>query len=229
MQNLLELDMGYNAVTDITFIANLINLQTISLEGCEQLKNIYPLKQCKQLEHIDIGHSGVSDIGVLCFHKYLSILNIEDTQVVDLHPLQFLFWLQNLFAANSCVIDVTPLKDLIRLNFLSLKNNKIQDFSPIYHHQNYPSDENADYQLYYVEDQTEPTPQEAHFYNKITSVHNSQNSFRQIQQENKIQKFKNSFTKTTKTVISALNNVLGSYNKQAELLVQFISINTYNE
>ncbi|CAL6035540.1 leucine-rich_repeat domain-containing protein [Hexamita inflata] len=224
LQNLIMLDMGRNPIVDISFIADFVNLESLSLDGCYQLQNIEPLKNCKQLKSVDISSTGVTNIWALQFLKNLNSLTIYGAQVVDLHPLQFLFQLQDLHATEMNVIDVTPLRNLVNLDSLDVQFNKIQDFGPITHHKNYKFNEDDDNQMYYLSDQTVPTQQEVRFYNKILFVYKSQNRFRT--NKNNIRKFNRSFAETKQTVTMSLNNVLCSLNKQTELLMQFISISS---
>ncbi|CAL6054286.1 leucine-rich_repeat domain-containing protein [Hexamita inflata] len=219
--NLKELELTDNPISDITFIANLLNLEILNLQNCKQITNIIS-ENCKQLKSINISSTGVTNIWALQFLKNLNSLNIQDTQVVDLHPLQYLFQLLELYTSHS-VIDVTPLRNLVNLDSLDVQFNKIQDFSPIMLHKNYQLNEDDDNQKYYLSDQAIPTPLEVRFYNKILGIYKSQNRFRQISNGNKMQKFNETFTDTRKTVTMSLNNVIGSLNKQTELLMQFIS------
>ncbi|CAL6035548.1 leucine-rich_repeat domain-containing protein [Hexamita inflata] len=222
--NLKELELTDNPISDINFIANLLNLEILNLKNCKLLTNISPLKNFQHLQSINISSTGVTDIWTLSLLKKLNSLSIQDTQVVDLHPLQFLFQLLELNISHS-VLDLTPLQNLVNLDSLCVQFNKIQDFSPITHHKNYKfnNDDDED-QKYYLSNQTFPTPSEVRFYNKILFVHKSQNRFRT--NKNNIRKFNRSFAETKQTVTMSLNNVLCSLNKQTELLMQFISISS---
>ncbi|CAL6001549.1 Hypothetical_protein [Hexamita inflata] len=182
-------------------------------------------------------NTGVSDIWTLSFHKNLSNLSIQQTCVVDLHPLQFQFGLYNIFAANSCVIDVTPLKDLIQLRFQSLKTTKykilvlsvttrtIQVIFTI-RTTHLMSTLVADCTIYKT--RQNPLPKKFIYItksNQFTTFRTASDKYRRKLRHKTLK-----IQETKKMVKMALNNILGFYNKQAELLIHLITTdNTNNE
>ncbi|CAL6023379.1 Hypothetical_protein [Hexamita inflata] len=151
-------------------------------------------------------------------------MHVVQTNVVDIHPLQYLHNLKIIYLIEAQVIDVTPLKHL-KLYELALCCNKIQDFLPIQHHKNFYYNEpiyNESDPRYALTGQEVPTNEELKFYNKILSVHTSHKQTREIKNENRITKFRNSLTQKKSYVSVMLNNQIMKMNKEVDILVRFI-------
>ncbi|CAL6001527.1 fibronectin_type III domain-containing protein [Hexamita inflata] len=156
--------------------------------------------------------------------KDLETLYAWQTEIVDLHPLQYLHSLVHINLNESKVIDVTPLKNL-NLDELFIGANRVQSFLPIQHHKNFycyePINDEFD-PRYSLTGQEVPTVEELKFYNKILSVHSSYKQIREIKNENKITKFRNSLAQNKSYVSVMLNNQIMKMNKEVDILVRFI-------
>ncbi|CAL5983719.1 leucine_Rich Repeat (LRR)-containing protein [Hexamita inflata] len=222
--NLKSLQLEYNNISELMYVSNFVNLQSLSLTGNQNIKNIDPLKQCTQLTELKMMQTNVSDIWPLQFMKNLTFLDLQQTLVIDLHPLQYLYKLEHLHVTYANVIDVSPLSHLSQLQDLCLIYNKIVNWEPIKHHKNYPKlinkDEKTTFNLY---DQKHPTTDEYKFYNLILKVHSSHKQIRKLLFQN--QKFRYSLSQKKNNASVLLTNQKQMLNKTISILVPFISYN----
>ncbi|CAL6005645.1 Conserved_hypothetical protein [Hexamita inflata] len=211
-----ELILTQNNITQISYLSNFVNLQSLELgQLCNnQLQSIGPLKFCTELTKLLISQTNISDIWPLQFMKNLQTLDISSTQVIDLRPLQYLHKLSSITAYDTGIIDVSPLSNLTELYFLYLIQNKITNGETLQHHQNFSK--------YYLSDQKVPTTDELKFYNKILKIHNSHKQIRTIQNQNRIQRIRTSLTLKKNVVETILDNYARKMNTQLEILLYFI-------
>ena len=82
------LDLGHNdALTDISFVNYMPDLEVFIIAINTQITDISPLKNCPKLEYLEINSTPVSDISCLSGMKSLHHLNIGNTNVTDLSAL----------------------------------------------------------------------------------------------------------------------------------------------
>ncbi|CAL6008612.1 leucine_Rich Repeat (LRR)-containing protein [Hexamita inflata] len=221
--NLIKLVLTANKITELTYISNFVEIQSLFLNVNQQLQNIEPLKYCTQLTELDMSFTDVADIWPLQFMKNLKSLTMSTVNVIDLHPLQYLYKLEYVRIPHAQVIDVSPISNLPNIKQLSLMYNKIQNWDPIKHHKNFSKLMDEDRQEYYeLVNQTVPLPDEIKFYDKIMSVHSSHKLIRQIMNQNRKLKFRTSLTQTKSCFSAVLNNQIMTMNLQLEMLVKFI-------
>ncbi|CAL6103634.1 leucine-rich_repeat domain-containing protein [Hexamita inflata] len=214
MFRLKELILSQNNITQISYLSNFVDLQSLDLGCNKQIQNIGPLKFCTQLEKLVISQTNITDIWPLQFMKNLQTLDMSCTRVIDLHPLQYLHKLNSITAHNTGIIDVSPLSNLTQLYFLYLINNKITNVDTLKHHKKFLK--------YYLSDQNVPTTNELKFYNKILKVHSSHKQIRTIQNQNRIQKIRTSLTLKKNVVETIIYNYARKMNTQLEILAYFI-------
>ncbi|CAL6109502.1 Conserved_hypothetical protein [Hexamita inflata] len=203
-----------NNLTEISYLSNLVDLQSLNLGYNKQLQNIGPLKFCTQLTELTIYVTSISDIWPLQFLKNLKTLDMSNTQVIDLHPLQHLYQLQCIYANQACIIDVSPLSKLTQFEDLDFWNNKITNIDTLKHHKKFSK--------YDFSDQQVPSDVELKFYNKILSVHSSHEQIRKIQAENRVSKFRESMTRYRECVNLNINEQIRAVNTKIEIWAQFI-------
>ncbi|CAL6035630.1 leucine-rich_repeat domain-containing protein [Hexamita inflata] len=213
-----DLYLQSNNLTELSYLSNFVDLQILYLNDNKQLQNIGPLKFCTQLTEFSISKTNVADIWPIQFMKNLKTLDIDNTKVVDLHPLQHLNKLENISAPYSGIIDVSPLSKLTQLNYLYFWNSKITNGETLKHHKNFSK--------YNLTDQEVPTPDELKFYNKVLSVHNSQEQIRKIYNENRVSKFKEQLTHQKESIKIKINEQIRAINMKIEIWAQFIQ-NSY--
>ncbi|MEA4928933.1 MAG: leucine-rich repeat domain-containing protein [Candidatus Limiplasma sp.] len=99
-KNLLALDIGHNAVTDIRFLESLPGLKILIL-GRNRLTDIAPLGTLHQLEYLELFSDGVKDITALQTCTNLLDLNLTNNAIADLSPILHLPHLQRLWLFRS--------------------------------------------------------------------------------------------------------------------------------
>ena len=106
--NLIFIDYGNNAVSDIT-----------------------PLSQLSHLEMIEGPANYVTNIGPIAGLTNLYHAVFWENQISDISALRYLVNLQTLSLFNNQVTDISALADKDQLTILELNGNPIADFSPV--------------------------------------------------------------------------------------------------
>jgi hypothetical protein len=99
-KNLLALDLGHNAITDISFLEELPNLRILIL-GRNRIKDTSPIGKLKDLEYLELFSAGVTDISSLKNCTKLMDLNISNNKIMDLSPVLMLPNLERLWLCGS--------------------------------------------------------------------------------------------------------------------------------
>ena len=138
---------------DLRPLANLINLEMLSLEG-NWISDIRPLMGLKKLRRLHLSNNQIEDVRPLAgltelWQLFLernpitdltalSAMNLRELnisnnpiKVSDISPLAALKELQTLDLLNSGISDIRPLSGLTELRTLLLKGNPIKDFTPL--------------------------------------------------------------------------------------------------
>ena len=127
---LLEFDLRYNLITDITPLANL-PLSRIGLDG-NQIDDISSLANLISLYKIGLSGNQISDLRPLSGLIYLEKLTLDENQITDISPLINLTNLKNLnLSENPMISDITPLANLTQLIDLDLSEQSISDITPL--------------------------------------------------------------------------------------------------
>ena len=98
------LDVGHNAVTDISFLEDLPKLQILILAD-NQISDLEPLRYQNELVYLELIHNDITDISPLA----------DLTELIDLH------------IGNCHITDFTPLYGLTKLDRLWLGGNDITE------------------------------------------------------------------------------------------------------
>ena len=113
--NLRKLYMGKNPITDLGPLANLTQLVELHFWHVPQRPtdlDLRPLANLINLEVISLEGNGISDISPLAELKKLQRLDISRNHISDLHPLAELTELRILLLEGNPVRDLTPLAGL---------------------------------------------------------------------------------------------------------------------
>lgn len=146
------IDLGKNEISDLTPLAGLKLLQSLSLNE-NKIESIEPLKDLEKIQLLDLSGNQIKDISPIAKMKnirtvYLSNNQIEDVQVLgelpkiwtlylkanpikDWSPVGKLTWLTSLNLAECSIEDLGFLKPLKRLSLVILNDNKIKDVTPL--------------------------------------------------------------------------------------------------
>ena len=131
-ENLTELSIGGNAISNLSPIANLVHLKTLSMP-VNPISDLHPISNLTKLEYLDFGNCNVSDLTPLSNLTSLVHLECNANAIVDVIPLANLATLELLEIGKNHIIDVVPLAALTRLESLNIQRNQIFDHSPLYH------------------------------------------------------------------------------------------------
>lgn len=90
-------------------------------EDCE------PLKYCKNLEHLDLGHGNrITDLSFLTGLTKLRTLILSMNKIEDITPLAALENLEMLEIYQNYIVDLTPLLSLPKLTYLNISRNSFE-------------------------------------------------------------------------------------------------------
>jgi len=117
------------------------------------IQNFYGIEFCSNLDTLDIGFNGISDLIPLFYLRKMKSLKLDNNLIDDIAPLRYFYHLPELalnnnnieelsyisnltelttlFLNNTKIEDIFPLANLINLQYLNLSANPIDDFSPI--------------------------------------------------------------------------------------------------
>ncbi|ECH5525087.1 LPXTG cell wall anchor domain-containing protein [Listeria monocytogenes] len=152
LNNLSNLFVYFNEITDISVISNLSNLKYVYLDE-NHINDFRPLSNLTNLTELSLGSTQISDISVLSnltnltelsLHdnqlnnldalsglQNLKLLNLEETQTSDISALSDLTNLEDLYLDSNQISDISALSGLNNLKTLYLDYNQIRDISPL--------------------------------------------------------------------------------------------------
>ena len=90
-----------------------------------------PLRFCRNLKGLDLGHNSISDLGFVGGLKQLHYLILADNRITDISELSKLKNLEYLELFMNDITDITPLLKLPNLIDLNLSRTRIADLSPL--------------------------------------------------------------------------------------------------
>lgn len=100
-RNLQALDIGHNAVTDLSFLYDLPKLKVLIVACNIQLQDITPIGSLTELEYLEIFKNDIRDISALKNCTKLIDLNICFNRIKDWTPIYELKNLERLWLFNS--------------------------------------------------------------------------------------------------------------------------------
>jgi len=130
LTNLTELTIGWNYISDITPLAGLTNLTWLNLGGNE-ISDITPLAGLGNLTHLFLHSNNIDDVAPLAGLANLDELWLTDNQIHDISLLAGLTGLVILDIARNPISDISILPSLTNLEGLWLAETEIIDISPL--------------------------------------------------------------------------------------------------
>ena len=144
------IDLGDNQITDLTPLAGLKKLQSVTLSK-NKIKDVQPLAELTAIQLLDIADNEVESLDAvkkmsnlrslwLPNNKVKSLqplaelpkiwsLDVAGNGLTDIAPVGNLKWLTNLDLDRNSVESIEPLKGLTELDILLVRENKIQDLA----------------------------------------------------------------------------------------------------
>ena len=117
MTKLESLQLGGLVIDDLSIVANMPNLMSLTVFGGKRLTDVRPLANLTKLQALTLRGNLISDITPLVGLTNLRYLDVQDNQITDVSPLTGLTKLERLFLSDNPVSDYTPLRQ-IRANLV---------------------------------------------------------------------------------------------------------------
>ena len=128
------LSVSSNPISDLSPLAGLTALRRLDLFGIDisDLSTLASwLPDRTNLQRLNLGATGISDISLLAGLTNLSWLHLGANEISDLSPLSDMANLAELWAFDNNIADVSALADLNRLSRLRLATNDLTDVSAL--------------------------------------------------------------------------------------------------
>jgi Leucine-rich repeat (LRR) protein len=130
LTNLYSLSLSENPIVDLSPLLGLPNLYDLFLDG-NQIVDLSLLADLTNLERLSLDGNQIIDLSPLSALTSLRNLSLSENQIVDLSPLSALTNLETLFLDGNQIVDLSPLSALTKLENLFLSENQIVDLSPL--------------------------------------------------------------------------------------------------
>jgi Leucine-rich repeat (LRR) protein len=96
-----------------------------------EIHDLEPIKNCLDLEYLELAKNKVKDISPIKNLKKLKNLYLMDNQVTSIEVVENLTDLYVLILNNNQVKDISPVKKCVKLRGLYINNNQICDLRPL--------------------------------------------------------------------------------------------------
>lgn len=111
-KNLKAIDVGHNAITDISWLSHFPELKVLLL-AVNPISDITPLTQLKELEYLELFTTHVTNLTPLKELTSLRDLNVKYNEVFDISPLIEMTWLERLWVGQR--MEDVPQEQIDRL------------------------------------------------------------------------------------------------------------------
>ena len=108
--------LGGNPISDVSPLADLVQLRILNMAGC-QILDIRPLANLTCLESLHLHSNQIEDITPLANLIRLTDLWLTDNHIADVRPLEKLTLLEELRIHRNLIVDHSPLDALFLVNF----------------------------------------------------------------------------------------------------------------
>ncbi|MCJ7802843.1 MAG: leucine-rich repeat domain-containing protein, partial [Candidatus Marinimicrobia bacterium] len=95
------------------------------------ISNIYGIEFCINLDTLDIGYNGISDLIPLFYLRGMTSLMLDNNNIADISRLKYFYYLTELSISNNYIEDLSDISNLTNLKYLSVSGNPIDNFEPI--------------------------------------------------------------------------------------------------
>ena len=112
MTKLESLQLGGLVIDDLSIVANMPNLKSLTVFGGKKLLDVSPLKGETNLESLTLRGNLISDITPLSGLTKLRFLDLQDNSITDVTPLTGLTSLNRLFLMNNPIKDYSPVREI---------------------------------------------------------------------------------------------------------------------
>ena len=112
MTKLESLQLGGLVIDDLSVVANMPNLMSLTVFGGKRLTDISALANETNLEALTLRGNLISDLTPLAGLTSLKYLDVQDNQVSDVTPLTGLTKMERLFLEKNPITDYSPLTQI---------------------------------------------------------------------------------------------------------------------
>lgn len=125
-KNLVALDIGHNAVKDLSFLYDLPQLKILILVD-NQFQDITPVGSLTELEYLELFFNDIRDVSALTTLVNLKDLNLGFNRIQDISPIESMTWLERLWVPqyNSHNPTKKPDPESIQMLTEALPDTKI--------------------------------------------------------------------------------------------------------
>lgn len=95
-------------------------------------EDFYPLRYCRNLVALDLGHNYIDDISFLRNFPGMKVLILACNNIRDISVLAELTELEYLELFSNKIKDFSPLLGLMQLKDLNISNNPVSDIRPLF-------------------------------------------------------------------------------------------------
>ena len=108
LTGLVELSIGYNELSSLSWVSELTALEWLSLRE-NQITDLAPLASLPVLKNLYVYDNPLSDLGPLAGISTLEVFWAQDDQIVELTPLSGLTALSWVNLVRNQIVDISPL------------------------------------------------------------------------------------------------------------------------
>ena len=112
MTKLESLQLGGLVIDDLSVVANMPNLMSLTVFGGKRLIDIVPLAGATNLEALTLRGNLITDVTSLSGLTKLRYLDLQDNAITDVTPLTGLTSLNRLFLMNNPIDDYSPIREI---------------------------------------------------------------------------------------------------------------------
>ena len=127
---LMLIDLEDNQIADLTPIAELKRLQSVTLAN-NKIKDIKPLENLTAMQLLDLSGNEVSDLAALKKMSNLRTLYVAENQLKSLEPIAGLSKIWSLDASKNQLTDLGPVGKLGWLTMLDIVGNQVESLEPL--------------------------------------------------------------------------------------------------
>lgn len=127
--NLEQLFIGFNNITDISFLTNMKDLIGLDLSGSSSISDYSVIFTLDKLEDLRLESTNLTDISQITSLSKLSGLNVYGNAISDFSPLTGLNQLQSLNIGGNNVSDISFIASLPDVHYLDIRDNVVSDIS----------------------------------------------------------------------------------------------------
>lgn len=130
-RTLLSLTLGGEALTDISSLVSLPDLQSLSIHGSPGIGDLTLLRSLPELTTVNLIDVPVDGLQEIAGPTNLTTLRVENAGLIDISLLSQWPDLDTLSLAGNDIVDLSEIPNLTNLRWLDLRDNHIVDITPL--------------------------------------------------------------------------------------------------